>query len=247
MMPKALSSNRYNMSFEEIMKQLELLGNPSTKKTLMNHGAREPFFGVRISDMKPIQKSVKKNYDLSLNLYNTGISDAMYLAGLIADEKRMTKKDLHHWVENAYWHMISDYTVAWVAAESNFGWELSLEWIESDSDLIASAGWSTLSFLFSLRDENEFDLSKINSLLDFVNHNIHNSMNRTRYSMNGFVISVATNLPVMREKAINVANAIGEISVDLGGTSCKVPNASEYIQKTLERNPVPKKKKTVRC
>jgi hypothetical protein len=27
--------------------------------------------------------------------------------------------------------MISEYTVAWVAAESRYGWELALEWIES--------------------------------------------------------------------------------------------------------------------
>jgi len=35
----------------------------------------------------------------------------MYLAGLIADDAKMTKKDLQKWVENATWGMVGEYTV----------------------------------------------------------------------------------------------------------------------------------------
>ena len=48
--------------------------------------------------LKKIQKRVKKDYRLALDLYDTGIYDAMYLAGLIADDAKMTKKDLERWV-----------------------------------------------------------------------------------------------------------------------------------------------------
>ncbi len=33
------------MTSKEILKQLKDFGDPNTKKTLMNHGAKEPFFG----------------------------------------------------------------------------------------------------------------------------------------------------------------------------------------------------------
>ena len=74
---------------------------------LRNHGVQEPFFGVKIGDMKKIQKRIKKDYQLALDLYDTGNYDAMYLAGLIADDARMTKKDLNQWVKmanGAHWH-----------------------------------------------------------------------------------------------------------------------------------------------
>ena len=45
----------------------------------------------------------------------------MYLAGLIADENKMTKEDLQEWVEMAYWYLLSEYTVPSVAAESRYG------------------------------------------------------------------------------------------------------------------------------
>src|SRR6266496_3864313 len=99
------------MTATEILDELQSLGSPSIKKVLLNHGAREPFFGVKVGDLKKIQKRVKKDYQLALDLYATGNSDAMYLAGLIADDAKMTKKDLQRWADGAYWYMLAGFTV----------------------------------------------------------------------------------------------------------------------------------------
>lgn len=113
------------MQLQEVMKQLEQFGNEQTKKTYTNHGAKEPFFGVKVGDMKTIVTKVKKDHDLSLQLYDTGNADAMYLAGLIADENKITKADLQKWAKDATWYMVSEYAVAGVAAESPHGQELA--------------------------------------------------------------------------------------------------------------------------
>src|SRR4051794_17019953 len=106
---------------DSIMEELQSLGSESIKRVLLKHGAREPFFGVKVEHLKKIQKRIKKDYQLALDLYETGNTDAMYLAGLIADDARMTKKDLNKWVKKAYWHMLSGYTVPAVAAGSPYG------------------------------------------------------------------------------------------------------------------------------
>ena len=85
------------------------------------------------------------DYQLAKDLYATGNADAMYLAGLIADDEKMTKADLQNWVERAVSNNISEYTVPWVATGSKNGFELALEWIESPQEYIAAAGWATLS------------------------------------------------------------------------------------------------------
>jgi 3-methyladenine DNA glycosylase AlkD len=122
------------MNLPEVMKELETMGNEQTKKIFSRHGAKEPLFGVKVGDLKKIVKKVKKDHHLSLALYETGNSDAMYLAGLIADESKITKKQLQNWAENANWYMISEYTVAWITAESPYGHELGMEWIESEEE-----------------------------------------------------------------------------------------------------------------
>jgi len=76
------------------MTELEGYGNPSTKKIFLRHGAPEPIFGVKVQDLKKIVKKVKKDHKLSLELFDTKNGDAMYLAGLIADEKKITKTQL---------------------------------------------------------------------------------------------------------------------------------------------------------
>ena len=95
------------MTAKEIVDQLKTLGTASIKTVLIKHGAREPFFGVKVEDLKKIQKRIKVDHKLALELYDTGISDAMYLAGLIADDAAMSKKDLQRWVKQAYWNMLS--------------------------------------------------------------------------------------------------------------------------------------------
>jgi hypothetical protein len=235
------------MTAAEIVKQLKPLGTDSYKKTLMNHGIKEPFFGVKIEELKKFQKRVKKDYQLSLGLYDTGIHDAMYLAGLIADESKMTKRDLRSWLNGATSSMLSEYTVPWVAAESSHGRELALEWIDSKDEKKAAAGWATLSGLVAIKEDSELDLAELRRLLQRVQREIHQAPNRVRYVMNSFVIAVGGYVKPLTEVTITTATKIGHVSVDMGDTACKVPFATDYIKKIQKRGTVGKKRKTVRC
>lgn len=82
------------MTAKVILDELKPLGRDNYKKILLNHSATEPCFGVKIEDLKRIQKRIKKDHRLALDLYATNVYDAMYLAGLIADDAQMTKQDL---------------------------------------------------------------------------------------------------------------------------------------------------------
>jgi 3-methyladenine DNA glycosylase AlkD len=231
----------------EIVDELKSLGKESIKKVLINHGAKEPFFGVKIEDLKKIQKRIKQDHQLALDLYNTGISDAMYLAGLIVDDQQITKRDLQRWLKQANWSMISEYTVPWVAAGSKHGRELGLEWIDSESDDVAAAGWNTLSSLVSIKDDAELDLQELRQLLQRVSETIHDQPDRVRYCMNGFVISVGAYVASLTETAIETSRKVGLVSVDMGKTACKVPDAVEYIKKIQQRGTIGKKRKSAKC
>jgi len=235
------------MTAEQIMKELEKKGSESIKKIFLNHGAKGPMFGVKVGDLKVIQKKVKKDHQLAMELFGTGIYDAMYLAGLIADESKMSKKDIQQWAEKSPSHGISEYTVAWVAAESDYGWELGMKWIDSPKETIASAGWNTLSGVIALKPDNELDIILIKKLLQRIVKEIHSAPNRVRYTMNGFVIGVGGYIKELTKEAIEVSKKIGDVYVDMGGTACKVPSAPDYIKKMEARGSIGKKKKTVKC
>ena len=235
------------MTKEEILNKFEEVGSLSIKKVLVKHGAREPFYGVKVEELKKIQKKVKMDYKLSMELFDTGISDAMYLAGLIADPRQMTKKDIQHWADKAYWYMITEYPVAWVAAESSYGMELALEWIESDRENIACAGWATLGDIASLKQDKDLDIKLYAKLIERVGKEIHQAPNRVRYCMNTFIISAGAYITSLTDLALKTGAKIGKVKVDMGDTACNVPMIPEYIKKIEARGSLGKKRQTVRC
>jgi len=235
------------MTAREILEELRTLGSESIKKVLRNHGVREPFFGVKIGDMKKIQKRIKRDYRLALELYDTGNYDAMYLAGLVADDAKMTREDLNHWVKMANGGALASATVPWVAAGSHHGYELALEWIESEQENVAVAGWATLSSLVAMKDDDDLDPAGLKRLLQRVRDTIHQQPDSVRHAMNAFVIALGTYVRELSDLAAQAAAQVGQVSVDMGNTACKVPNALEQIQKARESGAVGKKRKTVKC
>ena len=223
------------MDFDEIMSFLEEHGSEQTRKIFRRHGAKDPFFGVKVADLKVVQKKIKKDYELSKKLYKTGNSDAMYLAGLIADPEKMTKKDLNEWVKGAYWYMISDYTLAEVCAKNQYGFEIALEWINSDKEFVESSGWSTLAHFISYHKPDAKQEEKLSILVERVKNTLQQSKNRVRYSMNSFIIACGSFTPALADQAFAAADSIGKVNVDMGGTACKVPPARQTIEKVISK------------
>jgi hypothetical protein len=235
------------MNSKEILEELKALGSESIKKVLLNHGVQEPLFGVKIADMKPIQKRVKKDYQLALDLYDTSNYDAMYLAALIADDAKMTKKNLEHWVEKANCGPLAAAPVPWVAVGSPHGRELALKWIDSPMELVACAGWETLGGLVAVKPDTELDLRELKSLLHRVQQTIHKAPDKARSGMNHFVIAVGSYVAPLTDLAIQTGEKIGQVSVNVGNTACSVPYAPDYIRKAQKRGTIGKKRKTVKC
>lgn len=245
MRPSLTHSSR--QSAQEILDELRPLGSDSYKRVMFNHGIKEPYFGVKISELQKIRRRIKKDYQLALDLYDTGNYDAMYLAGLIADDERMTKKDLRHWARKAYCRAISGAIVATVAAGSKHGWELGLEWIDSEEELIASAGWGVLASIVSIKDDSGLDLAKLKGLLQDVQKQILTVPDTVRYQMNSFVIAVGAYVQPLTEAALQIGEKIGPVTADMGNTSCEVPFAPDYIRKVQKRGTIGKKRKSAKC
>ncbi|MFC5403436.1 DNA alkylation repair protein [Cohnella soli] len=235
------------LTIDDVMLQLKELGTEQTKMTFIRHGAGEPLFGVKVGDLKKLVKEVKKDQQLAKALYDTGNSDAMYLAGLTVNPKAVDADMLRRWARQAYWYMLAEYTVAGVAAESEHALELAQEWIDSPDEFVAACGWSTWANYISITPDGELDLDKLRTLLRRVEQEIHGERNRVRYTMNGFVIAVGSYVAPLTAEASAVAEAIGKVHVNVGQTACKVPLATEYIGKIIDMDRVGRKRKTCIC
>lgn len=231
-----------------VLAELPKLGKESYKQTMLVHGAKEPIHGVAISELKKIQKRAGgTNHALALELWDSGVYDAMYLAGLLADDKQMKPKDLQRWLSTARSPMLAEYSVPWVAGGSEHGWDVGLKWIDSKDEIAAAAGWNTLAGVVAITPDEDLDLPALKKLLARVEKQIHTAPNRVRYTMNSFVIALGSYVKSMTAEAIAAGKRIGVVEVDMGGTACKVPGAVEYIGKVKAKGSIGKKRKMLKC
>lgn len=230
-----------------IMKELKNLGDEQIKHIYIKHGAKEPLYGVTTGKLKPIVKKIKKNYKLSMELYETGNYDAMYLAGMIAEPDKMSKTDFDKWIKEAYCYGIADYVVSVTLAKSPYAQKMADEWIKSDKELYVAAGWACYCWLISYQKDSFFEKEKLHGYLKEVEKNIHSRPNRVRYAMNNFVITIGISYKPLYKEALEVAKKIGKVFVHMGETSCKTPIATEYIQKAIQKQRIGFKRRNIRC
>jgi len=230
------------MEFEAVMQQLEALGKERLKKMYMSNGAHEPLFGVATGEMKPMSKIIKKDQPLAEQLYATGNYDAMYFAGVIADPKAMTEADFDRWMETAYFYMLSDFVVAVTLAEADIAQAVSDKWIASGEELKMSAGWSCYCWLLGNRPDHEFSEDKLRGMLEQVKSAIHDSPERTKYSMSNFIYTVGVSYLPLHDEAVETAKAVGQVEVKK-----KVLNALGNIEKAAAKGQIGFKRKHVRC
>jgi 3-methyladenine DNA glycosylase AlkD len=235
------------MDKEVVMQELEALGKERMKKIYLSNGAHDPLFGTATGAMKPIAKKIGKNQPLAEQLYATGNYDAMYFAGIIADPKSMSETDFERWMETAYFYMLSDYVVAVTLSETDMAQEVADKWIASGEELKMSAGWSCYCWLLGNRPDREFSPSKIMDMLDFVKKSIHKAPERTKSAMNNFLFTVGISYIPLNEKALATAKEIGPVEIKREMKGISIVNASENIQKEIEKGRLGFKRKYVRC
>lgn len=237
------------MNTAAVLTELKKAGQENIRKIFMKHGATGTVYGVKVEEMKKIQKKIKADtQSIAKELFNSGVADAQYLAGLMANGAQMTKKELTHWAETASWGMASEYAVPWVTAENPDAVSIALKWIDSKNERVATSGWTTLGAIASTWPDEKLDMALFKKLITRVEKEIFKAPNRVRYCMNSFVITAGSYCKELTAAALSTGKKIGTVEVDMGDTSCKVPFAPDYINKVLTRNKgVAKKKKTAKC
>ena len=235
------------MKLKEVMSELAAKGSEATKRLWVKHGAKEPFFGVKIADLKVIAQKLKGEQALALELYATGNGDAQYLAGIIVDGGKMTRAQVQSWADHAAWRMISSAIVPVAASEHPDGFALARTWIDSPQEHVAIAGWASLGALATVIPDERLPVKELGTLLDRVARILPAAPDRVRQAMNHFIIACGTYVAPLGDKAIATARKVGQVEVDVGDTECKIPAAEVYIMKSRRGAPIAPKRKTVRC
>jgi len=218
------------MTATDVLRELESLGSEQTRKTYRRHGVRDELFGVSYASFGKLQKRIRVNHALAGALWASGNHDARVLATMIADPAAMDGAELERWVRDLTSYSIAD-AFAGLAVRAPSVRACMADWMASDDEWVARAGWAVFARL--AQSEAAPADSELEARLAEIERDIHTRPNRVRDAMNAALIGIGVAREPLRDRALAVAARIGPVAVDHGDTSCKTPDAADYIRKTV--------------
>jgi 3-methyladenine DNA glycosylase AlkD len=218
------------LTYDEAMAALEAAGTKQTRKTYMRHGAREPLFGVKFGDLRPLGKKIGTDHDLAERLWASGNADARLLACMVADPERMSEAELDAWLDDIDTYFLVDIFVAELASKRPGRVARAERWIASDRDRTAQAGWDLMNVV-ALSDEDVND-DHFEALLALIAQRIEGYGNWTRRSASNTITGIGLRNDHLEAAARKTAAAMGQVEFDPGQTSCVMPDPIEYLEKT---------------
>jgi len=221
------------MTAQDILGTLKKLGKPQTAAIYKRHGAGDNVFGVLTSEIAKVQKKIKVDQALAMELWKTGNAEARILALQVADPAKLTRASADALVKDGPVRFVGSY-LSELLARSPIAEQTMRAWMNAKDEGTREMGYSLLGARLK-QDPSSISDAEAETVLATIEKNIHSSPNWARRAMNGALISIGVFKPALRKKAIATANRIGKVDVDHGETSCKTPDAAPYIEKASAR------------
>lgn len=221
------------MNASEILSSLRSAAKEGTARIYRRHGSAGEVLGVLYSDLAKLQKRIRCDHALALELWRTGIHEARVLATQVADPALATRKEIDRWLKDCEGYPMVDAFSAFVARTPHADSCLQV-WMEAEGEWPSSAAWALLSRRAQDGAESNANTDEFfEAFLRRIERGIAGAPNRTRHAMNGALIGIGLRNERLRDLALATARRIGKVEVDHGETDCKTPDAAAYILKTL--------------
>jgi hypothetical protein len=121
------------MNAQEIVTTLEKLGKPQTAAIYKRHGSGDKVFGVLTSEIARLQKKIKVDQALAMELWKTGNAEARLLALQVADPEKLTRADADGLLEDGPVRFVG-YCLSGLLARSPIAEKTMRAWMKSPDE-----------------------------------------------------------------------------------------------------------------
>lgn len=232
--PKSVQNK--NMTIEEVLRQLESLGNAAVraqnaKSGPYGSGAGDNQFGVSRGDVRKLANTIKTNHELALSLWNTGNVDAQFLATLLIDVKLLSADAMDRMVESVTFGWVAEWLHSHVIKEHADKETLRQKWMKSNDRWTARAGWR----LTAERVAKSPDGLDVVALLDRIEKELGSATPEVQWTMNMCLAEIGIHFPEHRKRAIAIGEKLGIYRDYPVSKGCTSPFAPIWINEMVKR------------
>ena len=222
------------MTLQEVMQQLEALGNEKVRARNRKLGAGDNQFGVQMGDLRKVAAKIKRDHALALALWETGNLDARLLAVLVLEPKRLSGAELEGMVGAATFGWLADWLNAYVVKEHPEKELLRQKWMSvkaANDSWAARAGWS----LTSERIDKSSEGLDLPALLDRIEVEMPGAPPETQWTMNNCLAGIGIHFPEHRTRAVAIGERLGILRDYPVSKGCTSPFAPIWIAEMVRR------------
>ncbi|MEU1349550.1 DNA alkylation repair protein [Streptomyces sp. NPDC005786] len=212
----------------EVMAELATLDDPKARAVNARHGDDH---GVNLGKLRALAKRLKKQQELSGELWKTDDTAARLLALLICRPKAFGRDELDAMLREARAPKVHDWLVNYVVKKSPHAEELRLAWSADPDPVVAAAGWALTTERVAKKSEG-LDLA---GLLDVIEAGMKDAPDRLQWAMNHCLAQIGIDHPEHRARAIGIGERLEVLKDYPTPAGCTSPYAPVWITELVRR------------
>jgi len=181
-------------------------------------------YGIGLTQLRKLAKTIGRNRELSLELWESDIYDAKIIALLIDDPKQITKEQAEKQVDEltsgflAHVFSSCDATLA----KSPIAFDLANEWLATDNELRRQSGYGLLYELSKNKRNKSLTDDYFMGCIESINEKIFNlkESSSMRCAMGCALMGIGKRNKPLNQRAVEVAQAVGPIDFNEDGGKC---------------------------
>ena len=198
------------MTLKQILKTLESQANPAAVRGMARFGiTAAKAFGWSTPALKQLAREIGKDHDLAQRLWSTGILEARYLAGLVAERQCVSERLMEDWVKDFDSWAVCDGTCLNLFRYTPLAYEKCREWSGRRQEFVKRAAFALMACL-AVSDKAAPDRSFL-SLLPLLKREARDERKYVRKAVNWALRQIGKRNPQLNRAAIEIAREIHQL------------------------------------
>jgi 3-methyladenine DNA glycosylase AlkD len=162
--------------------------------------------GLAVPTLRALAREFRRDHDLALALWDTGIPDAQILAGMVAEPARLTVTQMDHWVSGLCAWDICDQACTNAFVKSPLAWDAIPRWAACEPEFEKRAGFALLA-VAAVHQKQRADADFL-ARLPLIEAAADDDRNFVRKAVNWALRQIGKRSANLREPALTVAEQL---------------------------------------
>lgn len=162
--------------------------------------------GLAVPTLRALARQFKRDHELALALWDSGVPDAQILAGMVAEPDRLTAQQMDHWVAGMRAWDVCDQACLNAFVKSPLAWEAIPRWAKRQPEFEKRAAFSLLA-VAAVHQKTRPDADFL-ARLPLIEAAADDERNFVKKSVNWALRQIGKRSAALREPALTVAERL---------------------------------------